>query len=361
MPAYGKLKVQLTYRGLFYPALPHCQKHAAQVADPHKVLPSSSPFRGLQRTHSNSWVGPTAKGVGGRDGQGGHVESQSWRPCDLALPFTDGEAEARRGKSIHGPLQTGKAWLKGMTPTSRGSPGAPGPALTPFQRCRGALPCVAPSHPGCDSSHWRGALDTRSFTLSFSAVKRGQRQDPRQRRARDWVGLRHATPYSPFHLRPRRRGLPSRTHHSLVRIPSQPPSMSGELLRACPKVRQASWSNEVPTGNRRGDLHESNVIFLSSWSILMNDDFLNTYLSAEAASLGLLVPHSTSLAPKISLQGRSLFCGYRGRPGHAGCRWMAVTLGQPHPQARASPTARLPLGPKPQGPLALRPLEKARF
>lgn len=198
VPAYGKLKVQLTYRGLFYSVLTHCQKHAAQVADPHKVPPSSSPFRGLQRTHSNSWVGPTAKGRGQRWPGGATGRSRrAWRPCDLALPFTDGEAEARRGKSHPWPFTT-CCLPQGMTPTSRGSPGAPGPALTPFQRCRGALPCVPPSHPWWPQQPLaRGPGHGASLSVS-PAVKGDSDRIHSQRRARDWVGLRHATPYSPF-------------------------------------------------------------------------------------------------------------------------------------------------------------------
>lgn len=165
VPAHGKLKVQLTYRGLFYSVLPHCQKHAAQVADPHKVPPSGSPFRGLQRTHSNSWVGPTAKGQGQRWPGGATGRSRrAWRPCDLALPFTDGKAEARRGKSHPEPCST-HCLPQGMTPRPSLDPV---PKMLRGSSMRAAQPPLVAT-PATGEGPW-----TRSFTLSFSGCERGQ-------------------------------------------------------------------------------------------------------------------------------------------------------------------------------------------
>ena len=126
-----------------------------------------------------------------------HRSCRAWRPCDLALPFTDGETEAWRRKSHPEPFST-CCLPQGMTPTSRGSPGAPGPALTPFQRCRGALLCMLPSHPWWPPQPLARGPGHRALLSVSLAVKGDGDRIHSQHRARDWVGLGQASTDFPF-------------------------------------------------------------------------------------------------------------------------------------------------------------------
>ena len=94
----------------------------------------------------------------------------------------------------------------------------------------------------------------------------------------------------------------------------------------------------------------------------MNDDFLNISLLQRRLHW-LIGPPLNFLSSEDQPPVGHFSVGTEVGQVTLAADWlMAVTLGRPHPQqVPASPTVWLPLGPKPQGPLALRPLENARF
>lgn len=155
-------------------------------------------MRSTEDARSNNQVGLTAKGGEQRRPGGATCRNcRAWRPCDLALPLTNGKTEAWRGKS-HPELFSKCCLPQGMTPTSRGSPGAPGTALTLFQRCRGALLCLLASRPWWPHQPLaRGPGHGTSLSVSL-AVKGDSDRIHSQHRARGWVGLRQASMYFPF-------------------------------------------------------------------------------------------------------------------------------------------------------------------
>lgn len=94
----------------------------------------------------------------------------------------------------------------------------------------------------------------------------------------------------------------------------------------------------------------------------MNDDFLNISLLQRRLHW-LIAPPLNFLSSKDQPPVGYFSVGTEVSQVTLAEDWLVtMTLGGPHPQqVWVNPAVWLPLGPEPQGPLALRPLENARF